>query len=304
MVQADVRSVLPSAGHTPSNFISCLAVATETTMTGCWISLGIGASDHIQKSSEILRNPQKSSEHLVRFLGDRDGPGTPFRSERSFAVLPSIAGKSHFQVIEVSLSLGIVMLQESRHCMFQVAECFRMLPVPEWSDCNQLWFLDVFGTSWSSLIFPIWPTLAMPWAQPSETPTSPFFQAAGGSKCCGCSWFIRSEVRVGSWSCDQTHTPSPGYLLGYRRLMMANVYHELLNMAEPCLGSETPTVCICMSLTSKPVGRESQVLTPLPLPSELNPRWLELLPWLAWPLLLACGMWKSKSKCPTIWVPI
>ena len=55
------------------------------------------------------------------------------RSEASafFAVLPSIAGKSHFQVIEVSPSLGIVMLQESRHCMFQVAECFRMLLVPE-----------------------------------------------------------------------------------------------------------------------------------------------------------------------------
>jgi hypothetical protein len=86
-----------------------------------WISLGIGASDHIQKSSE----------HLVRFLGDREGPGTPFRSERFFAVLPSIAGKSHFQVIEVSLSLGIVMPQESRHCMFQVAEFFRMLLVPE-----------------------------------------------------------------------------------------------------------------------------------------------------------------------------
>lgn len=101
--------------------------------------------------------------------------------------------------------------------------------------------------------------IGRPWAQPSETPTSPLFQAAGGSKCCGCSWFIRSEVRVGSWSCDQTHTPSPGYLLGYRRLMMADVHHELLNMAEPCLGSETPTVCICMSLTSKPVGRESQV---------------------------------------------
>ena len=77
MVQADVRSILPSAGHSPSNFISCLAVATETTMTRCgylWVLAHRITS----------RNPQKSSEHLVRFLGDREGCGTPFRSERLF----------------------------------------------------------------------------------------------------------------------------------------------------------------------------------------------------------------------------
>ena len=152
---------------------------------------------------------QKSSEHLVRFLGTGRALG---RSEASgfswlFAVLPSSAGKSHFQVIEVSLSLGIVcsnrgIVPSGR--VLQDASSPRMIRLQHLQSI--VFFVDAFGKSLSFPVGQHWQT--MTWAR--QNPDIPLFQAAGGSKCCGCSWFIRSKVKAGSWSCDQTHAPLPG----------------------------------------------------------------------------------------------
>ena len=143
---------MPSAGRSPSNFTSCLAVATEATMAGCFWSLGIGASDH--------RNPQNIwCASLVQ-----GGPwDVPKRAVFSwlFAVLPSSAGKSHFQVIEVSLSLGIVcsnrgIVPSGR--VLQDASSPRMIRLQH---LQSIVFLCVFcGCFWKKFIFPSWPTLA------------------------------------------------------------------------------------------------------------------------------------------------